>query len=363
MLVSTLPRLRCLNCLEGKSGELTLDARRKNGNDVLQGSLSCAGCGSVYPILGGVAILVNDIERYLQFHVKGISSLVEDSEIPEQYREGYLEAKAAIETGHTEEDLESQRVNALYFMNHYVKAKGARKPWWRPAKHFSPEIDRLVKKFWDHGPFAQIAKWTKSARNQNAIELGCGSGGLAQAISKSVASYLGVDSAFAGIALARHINLGAPYGLSIQIPQDLYNGALTGKVAPPKPLKGGHVDFVVGEVENLPVAFGEFDLAVALNVIDMIEDPSDLPRIQHDLLRAGGTAIQSSPYIWHEGVARYLRESLPRSITSSSAAVEHLYQEAGFKILKKVEHIPWLFLKHFRQIELYSVHLFAARKE
>lgn len=363
MLISTLPRLRCLNCLEGKSGALSLKVQKKKASDVLFGTLSCNDCGSTYPILGGIAILVNDVERYLQFHVKGISALVDDSEIPETYRETYLQAKSEIETGFTEEDLESQRVNALYYMNHYVSAAKAKKnPWWRPAKDFSPEIDRLVKNFWDHGPFSRIAAWTKSFKNQNAIELGCGSGGLAQAIAKSVDSYLGIDSAFTGIALARHINLGAPYALSIQIPQDLYNGPLTGKVAPPKPLKGGHVDFVVGEVENLPVAFGAFDLAVALNVIDMIEDPSDLPRIQFDLLKKNGVAIQSSPYIWHEGVAKYLRNSLPKKIKSSSAAVEFLYEKSGFQVFKKVEHIPWLFLKHFRQIELYSVHLFAARK-
>jgi hypothetical protein len=42
--------------------------------------------------------------------------------------------------------------------------------------------------------------------------------------------------------------------------------------------------------------------------------------------------------------------------------VEYLYEKSGLQIFKKLDHLPWLFLKHFRQIELYSVHLFAARK-
>ncbi|MGZ3693489.1 MAG: methyltransferase domain-containing protein [Bdellovibrionota bacterium] len=364
MLLTTLPRLRCPNCIDGTSGELSLEIKTKRANDVLFGTLTCNECASSYPILAGIAVLVNDVEQYLQFHVKGVSALVDDSEIPELYRESYLQAKSAIETGFTEEDLESQRVNALYFMNHYVSAAKAKKnPWWRPAKEFSPEIDRLVKNFWDNGPFAKIAQWTKSAKNQDAIELACGSGGLAQVLAKTVRSYLGVDSAFAGIALARHINLGAPYSLSIQIPQDLYNGPLTGKVAPPKALKGGKADFVVGEIENLPVAKGHFDLSVVLNAIDMIEDPSEMPRIQYGLLKKNGIAIQSSPYIWHDAVAEQLRKSLPKKIKSSSAAVEYLYENSGFKIFKKLEHVPWMFLKHFRQIEVYSVHLFAARKK
>lgn len=364
MFIETISRLRCPNCLAEKAGSLSLkDVKEKKAKDVLLGTLFCQDCGSEYPILAGIAILVADIERYIQFHVKGISALVEDSQIPEAYRDVFLEAKSAIETGFTEEDLESHRVNALYFMNHYLSATKAKKnPWWRPKKEFSPEIDRLVKNFWDHGPFSKIAEWTKSTKNLNAVELGCGTGGLARYLGKTVKSYLGVDTAFLSIALARHINLGAPYPLPIQIPQDLYTGALPGKVALPKPLKTSNIDFVVGEAENFPLIQGQYDLAIALNVIDMIEDPSELPKTQYELLKNGGIAIMSSPYIWHEGVVRYLRENLPKKITTSSAAVEYLYEEAGFKIFKKVEHIPWLFLKHFRQIELYSVHLIAARK-
>lgn len=364
MLLTTLPRLRCPQCIDAKQGALALtETHKQKSADILFGTLACAECETTYPILAGIAVLVNDVERYLQFHVKGISALVNDADIPDIYRESYLQAKSEIEVGFTEEDLESKRINALYFMNHYLSASKAKKsPWWRPQAAFSKEIDSLVKNFWDHGPFAKIAEWTKGAKLESAIELGCGAGGLAQVLAKTVKSYLGVDSAFASIALARHINLGAPYALAIRIPQDLLTGALTGKASPPPPIKGGQVDFVVGDIESLPVGMGQFDLSVALNAIDMIQDPTELPRLQHGLLREGGTAIQSSPYIWHAGVAEFLRKSLPKKISSSSEAVEYLYDQAELKIFKKVDHIPWLFLKHFRQIEMYSVHLFAAKK-
>jgi hypothetical protein len=79
-------------------------------------------------------------------------------------------------------------------------------------------------------------------------------------------------------------------------------------------------------------------------------------------LKKGGIAIQSCPYIWHEQVARELRERLPDSIRDSSQAVSWLYQEAGLAITEQVEHLPWLFFKHLRQLEIYSVHLLMARK-
>jgi len=366
MLLTTIPLLRCPARWGGRktcAGELSLTGKaRTKRADVLTGTLACHECDSTFPILAGVAVLVPEVERYLVFHVKGISALVRDAEIPEKYRDSYRRAKEEIPTGHAEEDLESKRINALYFMNHYLSAKG--KKWWRPhGEPFSGEIDRLVRTFWDRGPFAMIAVWTKKFDARSVIELGCGVGGLARVLAGKVDGYLGVDAAFASVALARHLNLGAPYGLPVRIPQDLYNGALTGRAAPAKRYRpAGAIDFVVGEIESLPVREDFFDLCVALNTIDMIEDPRQLPRLQSALLAKGGVAIQSCPYIWHQGVAERLRRSLPKSIRSSSRAVEYLYEKAGLRIFKRVDHLPWLFLKHFRQIELYSVHLFAARK-
>lgn len=367
MLLSTLPRLRCPASFEERppcAGALTLaETTKKKGKDVLFGTLVCQTCQAPYPIVAGVAILVSDVEEYFKSHVKGLASLLDDSEIPDIYLESYLQAKAEIETGHIEEDLESQRINALYFMNHYLRVGASRlNPWWRPKKDFSPEIDRLVKNYWDNGPFAKIVAWTAKYKNQHVVELACGSGGLARALAKTTDSYLGVDFAFVSIALARHMNLGAPYRLPLRIPRDLYEGPLTGRAARPKPLKG-NVDFVVGEIQNLPLAEAQFSLAIALNVIDMIPDPGALPRLQASLLQPNGVAIQSSPYIWHEGVASFLRSTLPKKIKTSAEAVEFLYERAGLKIFRTLEHVPWLFLKHFRQIEMYSVHLFAARKE
>lgn len=341
------------------------ETKKKKTNDVIFGTIACQVCGATYPILAGVAVLVDDVEQYLLTHVKGIAALVPDKEIPAVYRSQYLEAKSQIETGYIEEDLESARILALYYMNHYLSAKGAKKnPWWRPKKApFSDEIDRLVNTYWDHGPFSQIAEWTKSLKQQRVIELGCGVGGIAQVLRKTALSYIGVDSSFASMAFARHIYLNTPYALSIQIPQDLYLGAQTGKfILPGQPRKCKNVDFIVAELQNLPVAKGQFDLAIALNAIDMLEDPTQLPRLQNELLKENGLAIQSCPYIWQEFVAKGLREIMPKRIKSSSAAVEFLYAQTGFEVIKKIEHLPWLFLKHYRQIELYSVHLFAARK-
>ena len=44
-----------------------------------------------------------------------------------------------------------------------------------------------------------------------------------------------------------------------------------------------------------PVKKNAWNATAALNVIDMLPDPADLPKLQHALLMKGGVAIQSCP--------------------------------------------------------------------
>lgn len=366
MFSSTVSFLKCPRHQSGGKktcdGNLLLKAQKTQGEDVLLGELRCEKCHSPFPVLGGVAILVDSVQQYLFDHVKGISQVVSDSDIPKAYRAEYIELKKEIQSHseHIEEDLEAQRVNSLYVMNHYLTTR--QKDW--KSNLCDPVIQSLIEKYWDHGPMVQIGEWMKNSQHLNAIELGCNVGGLYPKISASVRTYLGVDSSFASIALARHLCLGAPYSGSVEIPGDLINGPVSRKIEIPKtlPRSGQKVDFIVGDLGSLPVKQGIWDFSAALNTIDMLDDPSELPKLQFEILKNQGIAVQSCPYIWHEKVAKKLRKKLAPGQTSSSQAVKTIYQKAGFQIDRETEYLPWLFFKHFRQLEIYSVHAFTAVK-
>jgi SAM-dependent methyltransferase len=381
MINTTVKRLKCPKRKKGKlpcGGSLQLLSKQSikaNSSpevfEVRTGSLKCQLCQAEFPILAGVALLVEDVRIYLLTHVKGIAQVVSDSEIPRSYLKEFLEAKAEIQNEHIEEDLEAQRVNALYLMNHYLRVKNTsqnEKPWWKPQKgEGSPLIESLIQDYWDRGPFSKIEEWTKDLLReravQDALELGCGVGGLYSALKGGLGSYLGVDSSFASIAWARHLNLGVPHRSSILIPGDLLQGSVSRKVQFPHAESfDGSADFIVGDVENIPLREAQWDLVLALNAIDMLDVPSALPKLKKNLLKERGIAIQSCPYVWHERVAKKLRSLLPKEIQDSAKAVEWLYEKEGFKIEKAVSHLPWLFFKHLRQIEIYSVHLFLAKK-
>src|SRR4051812_2864470 len=120
MLSSTVPKLQCLKRKKGKShcgGKLLLKARSKQAIESMpsvceafSGHLQCEKCHSQFPILAGVAILVDDVRNYLLHHAKGIGQVVPDSEIPKEYLRDFKEAKAELQVEHIEEDLEAERV-------------------------------------------------------------------------------------------------------------------------------------------------------------------------------------------------------------------------------------------------------------
>lgn len=244
----------------------------------------------------------------------------------------------------------------------------------------SPLVAQLIEQHWDQGPFSVIEGWLSPAAAQpsalpsgrpatlaNArpatVELGCGVGGLEPRLRPFLSSYLGVDSSFASIARARHLALGFAWKGSHRIPEDLLQGPVSRKIdLPPGQPNAGASDFIVGDLALPPLASGLWDLSIALNAIDMLEEPSDLPEVQALLVRPGGQVIQSCPYIWHEAVARKLRKRLPKGVRGSAAAAEWLYEQAGFRVTQRQDHVPWLFYKHLRQLEIYSVHLFQAVK-
>lgn len=370
MFSTTIKRLQCVVCSDAlKFAESADSVDLDHPVEVRTGTMVCVGCGHQYLILEGVALLVSDTENYLLEHVKGISKTVKPEDLPKALRRSFKEAVSEIQSEHIEEDLESERVNALYLMNHYLKSY-SKPAWWKPAQGTGSElIESLVLNYWDQGPFSKIQEWVKksagSKKYKSILEMGCGVGGLQRVLAPYCDFYLGMDSSFASIAFARQIGLGISYSDQRPlIPEDLLHGPVSRNVEFPIPQKAdGSADFVVTDFTRPAVGQG-WDVIVSLNMIDMLDTPEDLIKFQYQNLVDGGLAIQSSPYIWAEPVAAALRKAVPKKEqTSSSKSVEWIYQQTGFVIENSVEHLPWLFFKHVRQLEIYSVHMLQARKQ
>ena len=85
---------------------------------------------------------------------------------------------------------------------------------------------------------------------------------------------------------------------------------------------------IVGTAYEIPVADGSFDSALCTSVLEHLEEPELAIRECRRVLRPGGTAIYSVPFIWH------LHEEPRDFYRFSKYGLKHLLEKAGFVIVE-----------------------------
>jgi hypothetical protein len=327
------------------------------------GYLLCSGCETSYPILSGVALLVPDVCGYLKEHARAIAKYVTRDQLPARFRDCFPEEENS--ENNSEWDLESDRVSSWYIANHYLDSRRLLLELQKNDAMPSPFLTNLIREFWDVGPFSLLERYL-SANNPSDgafIDLGCNVGGSIKIARQYNETCLGIDLSFTAIKFARQINLNVRPDSRLCIPGDRLSGVTSLEISTPQQSnEGGFADFIVGNLQSLPVKEGIWRTVASMSIIDMLKRPEMLPVVQNRLLEDSGSVVHMCPYVWSEETAHYLRGLLPTGFTDSARAVENLYQSAGFEIHEAEYDIPWLFFKHKRQIEFYALHAFCAIK-
>ncbi|MFB3077411.1 MAG: class I SAM-dependent methyltransferase [Lysobacterales bacterium] len=84
---------------------------------------------------------------------------------------------------------------------------------------------------------------------------------------------------------------------------------------------------IFGSAYKIPVADESFDSAVCTAVLEHLEEPEQALRECHRILKPGGVAIYSVPFIWH------LHEEPRDFYRYSKYGLEYLFGKVGFEIL------------------------------
>ena len=84
----------------------------------------------------------------------------------------------------------------------------------------------------------------------------------------------------------------------------------------------------VGTAYDIPANDGEFDSALCSAVLEHLEEPEAALRECYRVLRLGGTAIYSVPFIWH------LHEEPRDFYRYSKYGLKYLFEKVGFEIVE-----------------------------
>ncbi len=83
-----------------------------------------------------------------------------------------------------------------------------------------------------------------------------------------------------------------------------------------------------GTAYKVPVESGSFDCAICTSALEHLEEPEQALRECYRVLKPGGVAIYTGPFIWH------FHEEPRDFYRFSKYGIEYLFEKAGFKILE-----------------------------
>lgn len=348
MLPSILPLLRCPDRCRAP---LALERFVSDGDDVTFGRLECTTCGQGYPILAGVAVLVPNPSAYMSAHAAGVRATVDWTQLDRAQRLALL---GPAEPTPRQLDPMLERARIEYVTRHHLRADPRGVRWWEGASESF--LTRTMLELWDRDPMSLAVRTLASIGPVTSLlDLGTNVGGLACAASAHVDRVIGVDLSLVATHWGRN-HLRGGVAIDFEPPGDRLRAAPGARVvipAPPEPK--GVVELIVADVRSPPVEAAAWDTISSLNLIDLLDEPELLPRVQRALLRPGGHVLSASPYSLSETSAARLRRWAGES-TSAAVAVDRMYADAGFTVRARQEDVPWLFYKNPRQVELYAAH-------
>jgi uncharacterized protein YbaR (Trm112 family) len=232
--------LVCPECLPEETG-LVLDAHEGSGVEVVEGVLRCSQCRTVFPILGGTAML-------------GL------------HRQEVTAARNSL--------YETPEMVSSYLWSHYAD--------------LLDDEDAT-------GAYTERAKQFTSGEGI-AIDAGCAVGRFTFELSDKCDLAIGIDNSRNFIEAARRLLI------ERQLEFDLKEeGALIEKRSIKLPARwdGTKIEFVVADAQALPFRSDVFSRVASLNLVDKLPKPLlHLQEMNRAALRVGAQILVSDPFSW-----------------------------------------------------------------
>jgi 5-histidylcysteine sulfoxide synthase len=173
--------------------------------------------------------------------------------------------------------------------------------------------------------------------NARVLDVNCGMGALATALSPHVSRVVGTDHSAEHVSLARRISAGEVD--SYQLPSEGDSVVTMPLSTLGASVKAAMLDFRQSDPMSLPAEFVGFDVVVLSDCLDKVSSPNSvLGRLAgpRGLLRPGGLLVVSSAYAWNENVTpRSLWIGSTSGASGSQALIARLATD--FELIKQTE--------------------------
>ena len=317
MLESSVKFLKCVRC----GSNLELDVFKLD-HEIKEGILECKKCNLVFPIIDKIPILWDDFSKYLSSRriLGGKLYLLANTRKMKNFLKFSLSQTKRINDDRTAPE---ERWSKIYQNN-------------KNSKFYS-----VIKK-----------NLNFIAKSKLVLEYGCSIGIITSYLANSHDMVFGIDRSFSALRYAKKSSKNINFRLWRWV---LYWTVNFGGFLSKKSSKN-NLDYIVAD--SLSPVFGklQFDLILALNVLELIEPLELLKQVSKQI--SIGYFVISDPYDFDRGT------NSVRKPVDESTLRKNLWN-LGFKILSKTKnpsYIPWNLKLNSRATLNYKVDLIIGKK-
>ncbi|MBI4230885.1 MAG: class I SAM-dependent methyltransferase [Planctomycetes bacterium] len=310
-----------------------------DGDEILEALLACTGCGTRYPVLLGVPVLVEPLGPYLRTHYYQMEEAQQaHGEFDARTRRFLTERMLdTMERPHgdlfkrpgiTHVDRDPQYISAgIEF--HYRPPPTEAYPPGSVAAHLtgipdSPQGEAM----------AYLARSGRPAGGR-ALEVGCHVGGFVHDLARRSSFVYGVDLCFRTALVARQIAKGVP------CPKGTYSAYEVSDVSVERPFRADtrrNADFLVASGARLPFGDGFFSTVACFHVSEVADDGLALLDDMARVLQPGGLQVLASI----DGFRDFARMQGGNGAGPSPHGALKDRLQRTCRLLEEKDNIPWI---------------------
>jgi len=297
------------------NSRLDVECMSAIADDCVEGFLHCDICKASYPIINGVAIIVNDFTGYISQRTRILGKWLLECKTHSMKQFLWEKSKGVRNVSQNRYE-EGGAWFEPYLYMHSAKTK--------IDKHFSQIINNEFDNFYAYLIDLVLDKFSAS---RMCLDLGCGIGISTRRLAEKLGFVFGTDQSFSFIREARKQN------------------------------KNQNIEFCVGDSLKLPFKKYKFDLVVSLNVLDLV-NPRILIAHMNSLLKSEGSMVITDPYDFRDEKGDLMN-------VYNGKSIRKLLTNDGFIIDKSTHNesfLPWILRINQRTYLLYFTDLIIAKK-
>ena len=295
MKINLVDKLICINHIY--KTKLSIQSFLEENGDCIEGILNCSRCGSKFPIIGGVAIIVENFSQYATERVETFGRWISDCKSPELRTFLKEEGMRIIES-------------------RIVKNKYEEDDWFRPYlwTHYDYSLDdRFLSMLrWKIKP-DEIYRKAANLRENNiykvGLDVGCSVGSASLMMAGKFSFVFGIDNSFTFITESRRR----------MKEKDIRN-----------------IEFLVCDSTRMPFESHLFDVILALNILGRVDLDKTILSFNR-LIKLNGKLLIADPYDRN-------KEQIKSDMDATK--LRSVLEKSGYEItIKNKKHesfIPWI---------------------